>query len=536
MDPVTKLFLDNLIVVYFFYGLAFFCMGLFVWMESGRGSGLRISRAFAFLGGFGILHGLHEWFEMFQIMARSGVTAVPHWLLLNEIRIPHLVISFILLVIFGLKLLFGAYRRNGNETAYTYGAAGALVALWFGTVLVTRYIYSPTPDEFVTMVDVLSRYILGIPGALLAAWAIILEQRTLRRRHIMAFGRDLQWAAWSLVLYGVVGQIFVPESLLFPSNVINGTLFLETFGFPIQFFRAVEATLMAFFFIRALRLFELERQNRLRQAQEERLAAQQQALETQRLAKEATDQLNRSLRQREELLGELLHQVVSAQEHERERIARELHDGTGQMLTGLGLGLAAARDSVDSNPQLALRQIDELKRLNAQALEDLRLLVRDLRPSVLDDLGLVPALQNQVRQFEELTGVETTFAIDGKRRRLQPELETVIFRIGQEGLNNIAKHANATSADVRLSFNENCLKLTIKDDGRGFDPSQALSPDSTQERTAWGLLGIQERVAIVGGACFIISEPGKGTVIHVSVPASYREVDTHGQDTPDIGG
>jgi two-component system sensor histidine kinase UhpB len=112
----------------------------------------------------------------------------------------------------------------------------------------------------------------------------------------------------------------------------------------------------------------------------------------------------------------------------------------------------------------------------------------------------------------------------------------VIFRIGQEGLNNIAKHANATSADVRLSFNENCLKLTIKDDGRGFDPSQALSPDSTQERTAWGLLGIQERVAIVGGACFIISEPGKGTVIHVSVPASYREVDTHGQNTPDIGG
>ncbi|MFN2224410.1 MAG: sensor histidine kinase, partial [Candidatus Promineifilaceae bacterium] len=400
----------------------------------------------------------------------------------------------------------------------------------------TRQIYKPSPEELVTMVDVLSRYILGIPGALLAAWAIILEQRALRKRQILGFGRDLQWAAWALILYGVVGQIFVHKSELFPANIVNSQLFLETFGIPIQFFRAVEAALMAFFFIRALRQFELERQKRLRQAQDERLAAQQQALETQRMAKEATDQLNRDLRQREELLGELLNQVVSAQEHERERIARELHDGTGQMLTGLGLGLAAAYESVSSNPQLALRQIDELKRMNSRTLADLRLLIRDLRPSVLDDLGLVPALQNQVRQFEELSGVETDFVIQGKRRRLQPELETVIFRIGQEALTNIAKHAQATSAEVKLSFNKNCLKLTIKDDGQGFDPEQALSPSGGQERTAWGLLGIQERVAIVGGVCFIISEPGKGTIIHATVPASYREVNNHGQDTGDSGG
>ncbi len=536
MDPVTQLFIDNIVVVYFFYGLAFFCMGLFIWMESSRTSEIRISRAFIFLAGFGVIHGLHEWFEMFQIMAGSGVTAIPDWLLLNEIRIPHLVVSFVLLLIFGVKLLFSAYRRNGNELIYTYGAAGALVLLWFATVLITRQIYDPDPQELVNMVDVLSRYILGIPGALLAAWAIVLEQRTLRKRQIGGFGRDLQWAAWALILYGVIGQIFVHESLLFPSNVINGKLFLETFGIPIQFFRAVEATLMAVFFIRALRMFELERQKRLRQAQDERLAAQRQALQMERMAKEATDQLNRDLRQREELLGELLNQVVSAQEHERERIARELHDGTGQMLTGLGLGLAATQDSVASNPQLASRQLDELKRMNAQALADLRLLIRDLRPSVLDDLGLVPALQNQVRQFEELSGVETNFSIEGKRRRLQPELETVIFRIGQEALTNVAKHAQATTAEVKLSFNKNCLKLTVKDDGQGFDKSQILSPAGGQQRTAWGLLGIQERVAIVGGACFIISEPGKGTIIHATVPASYREVSNHGQDSADPGG
>jgi signal transduction histidine kinase len=381
---------------------------------------------------------------------------------------------------------------------------------------------------------VLSRYILGIPGALLAAWAIVLEQRALKKRQIYGFGRDLQWAAWALILYGVVGQVFVSESILFPSNIINSRLFLDTFGIPVQFFRAVEAAIMAVFFIRALRVFELDRQKRLSKAQDERLVAQRQAFETQRAAKEATDQLNRDLRQREELLGELLNQVVSAQEHERERVARELHDGTGQILTGLGLGLAAARDSIESNPQLALRQIEELKKLNAQALAELRLLIRDLRPSVLDDLGLVPALQNQVRQFEDFSGVKTDFAIEGKRRRLQPELETVIFRIGQEALTNVAKHANAESVEVKLSFNENCLKLTVKDDGQGFKRSEVMAPGD-KERSAWGLLGIQERVAIVGGVCFIISEPGKGTTIHATIPVSYQEVNSNGQDTADPG-
>jgi signal transduction histidine kinase len=534
MDPVAQLFTDNIVVVYFVYGLAFFCMGLFVWMESSRTSEIRISRAFIFLAGFGIIHGLHEWFEMFQIMAASGVTALPEWLLLNEIRIPHLIVSFLLLILFGVKLLFSTYRKNGDERRVTYGAAGALLALWFVTVLATRWIYDPEPEEFVTAVDVLGRYILGIPGALLAAWAIVLEQRSLRKRKIVGFGRDLQWAAWALILYGVVGQIFAPESFLFPSNVINSRVFLETFGIPIQFFRAVEAALMAVFFIRALRVFELDRQKRLAQAQDERLIAQQQALETQQVAKEATEQLNQDLREREELLGELLHQVVSAQENERERIARELHDGTGQILTGLGLGLAAAGESINSNPDLAVNQLAELKRLNNQALEELRLLIRDLRPSVLDDLGLVPALQSQVRLFETRAGIPTSFLIQGKRRRLQPELETVVFRIGQEALTNVAKHAAADSVSVELQFNQNCLKLTVKDDGQGFNTDRILHPGGEQ-RKAWGLLGIQERVAIVGGVCFIISEPGQGTTIHVSVPVSFREVNS-GQDKPDTGG
>lgn len=522
MDPVAEFFTNNIVVVYFIYGLAFFIMGVIIWLESNRTSEFRIARAFGLLAGFGIIHGLHEWFEMFQKLSQSQATNIPGWLLLDQIRIPHLVLSFLLLIVFGVRLLFSTHRKDSGSSRLAYLAAGLFFMVWFASVLVTRWLYQPTQEEFVTVVDVLARYILGIPGALLAAWAIVLEQRSFRARGAVGFSRDLQWAAWTLILYGLVGQLFPAKSFLFPSNVVNSELFLETFGFPVQFFRATEAVLMAVFFIRALRAFELERQQRLAQAREARLAAQQQALATQQLAKEQTEQLNLELRQREELLGELLHQVVSAQENERQRIARELHDGTGQIMTGLGLGLAAARASVTADPNLADEQLVELSRLNAQALDELRRIVAGLRPSTLDDLGLVPTLKAHVRDFEERTGVPTKFTVKGKRKRLRSELETIIFRITQEALTNVARHANASSASVQLHFNQNCLKLFVSDDGQGFNPEEALHP-MEHSRTAWGLLGIQERVALAGGICFILSEPGAGTTIHATVPLLTEE-------------
>jgi signal transduction histidine kinase len=324
------------------------------------------------------------------------------------------------------------------------------------------------------------------------------------------------------LLYGVVGQAFPNESFLFPSTVINSQLFLDIFGIPIQLFRAIEAALMAFLFIRALRTFELERQRRLADDHEARLIAQKQALTTEQMAKEKTEALNMELKDREVMLEKLLHQVVSVQEGERQRIARELHDGPGQILTGLGLGLAAASESIPVNPDLASQQLLKLKQLNAQALQELHGMIGDLRPSLLDDLGLVAALKAQTREFEERTGVPVKFQSQGKHTRLVPEIETVIFRIGQEALTNVAKHAEARSVSVLLYFNQNCLKLRVKDDGIGFDPRETLRRDS--QRPAWGLLGIQERVALVDGVCFIMSKPGEGTAIHVTVPVRRESI------------
>ncbi len=517
MDPVADFFAKNILIVYFFYGLSFFCMGLVVWLESNRTSEFRISRVIGPLAGFGIIHGLHEWFEMFKVLSQSQAANIPRWLLLDAIRIPHLVVSFLLLLIFGVRLLYATSINGDDEKKLAYLSAGGLLGLWTASVFITGQVYDLHGSDWADAMDVLARYILGIPGSLLAAWAIILEQRTFKRRGMAGFGHDLRWAAWALIMYGIIGQAFPKESFLFPSNIINDRLFLETFGIPIQFFRASEAAIMAVFVIRALRAFEVERQQRLAHAHEARMAAQQAALETQRRAQLETEELNRELMEREEMLGQLLHQVVSAQEHERRRIARELHDGTGQILTGLGLGLAAARESIHADPGLAIAQLAELKQLNSQALQELHNVISDLRPSLLDDLGLVAAFKAQAREFENRTGVETAFEVDGHRRRVLPEIETIAYRIAQEALTNVAKHAKANRVTISLQFQPNCLTLIVTDDGQGFEPLKATQADDGQRR-AWGLLGIQERVALVNGTCDIVSQPGAGTTIRATIP------------------
>lgn len=275
--------------------------------------------------------------------------------------------------------------------------------------------------------------------------------------------------------------------------------------------------------IRALRAFELE--SRLR-----RLATQQEALDIQERARRETEQLNeqlqvamqdlshlyQELQAREALRRDLLHQVVTAQEHERQRIARELHDTTGQALTALGLGFAAASETVRTNPEIASRQLGELKKLSMQTLEELRDLIGNLRPSVLDDLGLVPALQGQIREFINRTGVPADLVLHGKRRRVQPEIETIVFRITQEALTNVTRHAAAKQVSIQLDFQPDILSLTIKDNGRGFEPPSVLNPHA--RRRSWGLLGMQERVALVGGHYQLLSAPGQGTTIQVSIP------------------
>lgn len=229
------------------------------------------------------------------------------------------------------------------------------------------------------------------------------------------------------------------------------------------------------------------------------------------------------LRQREVLHTELLQRATSAQEAERKRIARELHDDTGQALTALALGLRGASKLAQQRSGQVAEQIQQLEEISTRALDELRHMISDLRPSHLDDLGLVAALRWYVEQLKQRSDVNFSFHTSGEICRLQPEAETTLFRIAQEGLGNVVKHARATHAELLLAYQKSCVCLRISDDGHGFDKAAVLEPGAGR---AWGLIGIQERATLAGGKLEIATGPGMGTRIAVCVPVSREVSDT----------
>ena len=210
--------------------------------------------------------------------------------------------------------------------------------------------------------------------------------------------------------------------------------------------------------------------------------------------------------------------VLRATEQERVRLAADLHDGPVQELTALRYGLTRARNRIQrGQPDQAEGLLAELEDELAAGITGLRRLMAELRPAVLDEQGLEIALHNQIRAFEATSGVACAIST-GLKGRLAPDLETVLYRVTQETLNNVGKHAGASRVTVSLAAENGSVRLRIIDDGIGFDPAQAsrLLNDGH-----FGLAGMRERVELGGGRLDLDSQPGHGTTIHVALPARY---------------
>lgn len=221
------------------------------------------------------------------------------------------------------------------------------------------------------------------------------------------------------------------------------------------------------------------------------------------------------LRNKEALRGQLLHKIITAQEEERRRISRELHDEAGQALTSLLIGLKTMERAEGVDQMRAM--IADLREVLNQTLDGVHDLAVELRPSVLDDLGLVPALARYVSGCSGRFGFEADFETAGMDgRRLPPEVEITLYRIAQETLTNVARHANASHASVLLQRRKGAVVLVVEDDGEGFDVDRVMA--SAQERKRLGLYGVEERALLVGGLLTIESRPGAGTTVSVEIP------------------
>lgn len=260
----------------------------------------------------------------------------------------------------------------------------------------------------------------------------------------------------------------------------------------------------------AVSVEELKQEINQRQAVEECL----------RESQATTNKLLEKSRQMQEELRELSHQLLTAQEEERRKISRELHDVIAQTLTSINVRLAALKVESTTNTQELHEKIAITQRLVEKSVDIVHRFARELRPSVLDDLGLIPALLAYMKTYTEDTGVRVSLKAFADIELCDSDRRTALYRIVQEALTNVARHAKASRADVSIQNYEGIIRMEIMDDGHGFE----VAGTSTAKKTnRLGLLGMRERVEMIGGTFCIESALGKSTTLRVEIPASNSD-------------
>jgi PAS domain S-box-containing protein len=221
-------------------------------------------------------------------------------------------------------------------------------------------------------------------------------------------------------------------------------------------------------------------------------------------------------RRQELRLRDLSHRLLNAQEDERKRISLELHDVIIQTLVGINVHMAALSSGAFANPQSLQKRVESTHELVSKAVETVHRFARELRPTMLEELGLIPTLQSFLKQFMEETGIRVRLKVFAGIEESTDTVRTGLFRIAQEALTNVARHAKASQVEVSIRLVDGVIRMEIKDDGKGFS---ITGTSSGKRKTRLGLLGMRERVEMMGGLFQVESAPGEPTTIRVDVPA-----------------
>ncbi len=226
---------------------------------------------------------------------------------------------------------------------------------------------------------------------------------------------------------------------------------------------------------------------------------------------------------KEEIRRKLLNLVISVQEEERKRIARGLHDETSQALTSLTVNLETVIATLPTNAGETAAKLRRIQSLAAKTLDEIHKIIYELRPTLLDDLGLVAAVQWYAENYLEAAGVKVYLETTGLERRLPAPIETALFRTIQEAATNIVRHASAKNAHIKFEFNDTSISIHIEDSGMGFDFDKVMRMKGGGR--GLGLLSMKERVELLGGVLGIKSQSGLGTRIAVKIPITQEVPD-----------
>ncbi|MBI5030634.1 MAG: hypothetical protein HZB51_08910 [Chloroflexi bacterium] len=465
---MAEFFQQNRDIIFFIYGLAFFVLGLAVALQSRKHSQIPLARHLWLLATFGIVHGIYEWGAVFIPIQQtySGFTLIS---LMYVIRLALEVISFLSLFQFGVEVLvLGGLPRSVQLVPIL------MFTLWGILILIISTFSGRSFLELRDVGDILARYLLGVPSAAAAAWGLWQQARQVQQMEMTRIADYFRGAAFAFGAYALSSAV-VPRADFFPASILNYDFLLTTLGIPAAIFRAVCGTIIAILIIRGLEIFDVE---------------------TERLIEETAQ----------------AHAIAA----DRERIGRELHDSTIQLLYGAGLTLEDAADMIDENPAYAKKRIGEVADTLNRTIRDIRAYILDLRRDTEGtnwraDLGeLVRSLRLQTLIDAELVvaGIPAWEPADEESKE--------ILAIARGALTNIARHARATRASVTLTYRAEQIELEMTDNGVGFSPSHnGNSPLSGEHQ---GLRNMRERAGLIAAELVVESTLQRGTTIRLVLP------------------
>ncbi|NOZ06918.1 MAG: sensor histidine kinase [Chloroflexi bacterium] len=463
-ETLAGFFKTNQIILYSTYGQVFFIMGLAIALQSRKHSQLALAGSLWNLSAFGFAHSFHEWGYVFiPIQAEYVPGQIIEFLQWTQLFL--LAFSFLFLLNFGLDMVMSAPQQQQKRWLISFALSFAWLAVLLWLILFTNY----SQDDIIASGNVAARYILGIPGSLLAAGGLRKQAGLVAEQGLSRIARFFRYAAWPLQVYAVFGGLIGPKSPLLLSRWLNESLMIQAVGIPAPIFRSLTGMALAYFIIRALEVFDLETEQLIDEIQRARLLAD-----------------------------------------DRERIGRELHDGTIQSIYAAGLMLEDANLTITENPQKAQERINYVMDNLNEAIHDIRRYIFDLRDQ-LSDKPLTEQLEELVQDYRMAVPFEIALTVQGHTPNpLSPLFIQHTLRIVGEALRNIHKHAQATKASVSLTYNKDDLTLLIRDNGIGFDKRPA--------HIGQGLLNMRERVQLLGGHILIDGRVNEGVHLELTVP------------------
>lgn len=463
----------NWVVMYFIYGEVFFITGLVTGLQWRRRSHLELARALPWLAAFGIAHGFNEWGYIFVPLQTiylptsvGTVVYLAHLLLLT--------VSYFFLFQFGMELLLPMFPRQ----RWLRDVPGLVFLLWLGALLFRSVVLQEPFDMILSIGDGWSRYFLCFPGSILAHLGLIRQAYQVRRMGLSRIAVYLTGAGIAFAAYALVGGLVVPAAPFPPANFLNYDLLLQTIRIPAPVFRSICGLAMVIFVTRFLEVFQAEIETRIEEMEKA--------------------------------------QMLVA---DRERIGRELHDGTIQNIYAAGLGLEEARHAIAENPTRAQEQIQVVMDTLNRTIQDIRNYIFELYPTEATHT-LKTALEDLLRELQADTVLDLDLQMCKQHcTRLTTGQIAHLTQIVREALSNVMQHAHATHVMVALQCEGEKMRLVIADDGVGIQAGKNGHDDGHGR----GLANIQARARLLGGEYAMESIPGQGTRIALTFPCGAEE-------------